>query len=249
MKRLQSFVLSTLLSGAAFAQGDANVKDGPPYLEIKGSAEIAAPNDMVTIGGSFDAYRDTADEAQFVAAEKAGRVLAELRRLGFADADIRVYGPSTSRRYAKIKNPKGGFTIDYDKPLGFGTSVSIQAETNTIPLAQKAMSAVSGMGLALKNPSFRASTKPEAELACAEKAATHAMTQAERTLRALGSRVGRLLYVTDGSLKPIEQGEADLPSRKSAPLAEEAPVDFPLQPGGTLVQCAIWVRVEILPAK
>ncbi len=191
-------------------------------ITVTGEAVIEAEPDEFQFNPTYNFTSDTQDGAIQEAADKSTEVVAELKKLGVEDKDIKINGYSHDWYWY------------YDEDDGNHTSVNITITVNDKDQAQKVQDyllTTEPEGQITPWPSFSESKSKELETQARSEAVADAKSKAQASADELEVRVGKVISVSEGNGfgdYPIAYAEKDMMIGLDS---AEAPRSIPVQPG------------------
>ena len=226
-----------ILPAAGFAQESAG-RTAPATIRVTGEATITAKPDQAEIDLGVMTQAATGQAASAQNAQKQDAVLAELRKVLGAGAEIKTISYSLSPNY---RYPKEG-----GQPTISGYTASNVVQVKTADLAQvgKVIDIATQAGANTVGALRFTLKDEEAALSQALRAAAiQARAKADALASALKLRILRVLQVDEGGqpIRPIFAEAAMLRAR-----ADAAP-PTPVEPGTIEVRASVTLTVEIAP--
>jgi uncharacterized protein len=226
-----------VMTGRGWAQ-ESSDKQGPPTIRVSGEATITAKPDQAEISIGVMTQATTGQAASSQNAQKQDAVIAELRKILGAGAEIKTIGYSLSPNY---RYPKEGGQPSIS---GYTASNVVQVKTGDLAQVGKAIDAATQSGANTVN-SLRFTLKDDdaVRLQALREAAVNARSKADAIAAALKVKIVRVLRVDEGgqAVRPI-YAQAEM-ARTS--MAGAAPT--PVEPGTLDIQASVSLVVEIAP--
>ena len=199
-------------------------------LTVTGNGKVTVVPDVARVYLGVTLTRPTVKEARNAAAAMTD-VIAAIKGLGVADADIQTTGLSLSARYAE-----GSST----KIVGYIISEQVQVTVRDLDKAGDVVDAATTKGATDVNGiSFELAAPAKAQDDARAAAVTAARVSAEAMASAAHVTLGAVVSISDGSAPtPIYYGAA----AGAAPMAD---VKTPVQPGTQDVPASVTVVFEI----
>jgi hypothetical protein len=200
-------------------------------LTVTGNGKVTVVPDVARVYLGVTLTRPTVKEARNAAAAAMTDVIAAIKGLGVADADIQTTGLSLSARYAE-----GSST----KIVGYIISEQVQVTVRDLDKAGDVVDAATTKGATDVNGiSFELADPAKAQDDARAAAVTAARVSAQAMASAAHVTLGAVVSITDGSAPtPIYYGAA----AGAAPMAD---VRTPVQPGTQDVPATVTVVFEI----
>lgn len=222
-----AFLLCAFWSASLHAQ----LPQPRPYIRASGNASVLVPPDQVKVDATVTTQGSTAQEASSQNANQVTAVIAALRKLLGAGADIKTINYSVGPVY---KYPVGGTPT----LTGYSASNTVEVTLSALTLAgavidtatQAGATSVGGLRFSLKD-------QEPARLQALRLATQQAKTHADAMASALGGRAGNVLSVQEGTavFQPLITGVSA--SGPSTPT--------PVEPGLIQVQVTVVLEAEL----
>lgn len=200
-------------------------------LTVQGSGKVTVVPDVARVYLGVTLTKPTVKEARDAAAKAMTNVIAAIKGLGVADADIQTTGLSLSARYAN-----GSST----RIVGYVISEQVQVTVRDLDKAGDVVDAATARGATDVNGiSF--------ELADPAKALDDARAVAIASARTSGLAMANAAHVTLGAVVSISDGSAPTPIYygPAAGAAPAADLRTPVQPGTQDVSAVVTVVFEL----
>ncbi|HSB11093.1 MAG TPA: SIMPL domain-containing protein [Blastocatellia bacterium] len=209
-----------------------------PTIRVSSDASITVKPDEAEINLGVVTQAETAQAAAIQNAQKQDAVIAELRKILGANADIKTIGYSVSPTY---RYPKEGGQPTIS---GYSASNTVQIKTSDLSKVGKLIDASTQAG-ANSIQALRYTLKDDsaARAQALREASTKARAKAEAIASALGLKIARVLRVEEGASGPRPLYEIEGASG-GALRAQMAPT--PVEAGSIEVRASITLTVEIL---
>src|SRR5881397_3331027 len=226
-KPLLMLILFTCLSFRSAAQIATR-----PFVRATGQASVFAPPDQVKVDASVVTQGSTAQEAASRNADQVDAVLAALRKLLGAGADIKTINYSVVPNY---KYPQGGGTPTL---TGYTASVTVEVTLGAVSMTgpvidtatQAGATSIGGLRFSLKDP------EPQ-RLQALRLATLQAKSHAEAMASGLGGKVGAVISLEEGTAVRVQQLVASAGAAASTPT--------PVEPGLIEVQATVVLQAEL----
>jgi uncharacterized protein YggE len=221
---IRAALLAVSLCGTALAAQAQPV--GPPAERINGTAlnisafgEVRTAPDMATVMLGVMTQGPTADEAMRANAARMNQVLAALRRVGIAQADIQTSGVNLNPQYVYEQN---------QPPRLNGYQANNQVSVRVMDIAKVGAAldaAISAGGNEVQGISFGLRDPAAAEDEARRRAVRALQAKAGLYAQATSSRVGRLVSLSEGGgyqpppPRPIAMVAAQRMKEDSTPVA------------------------------
>ena len=240
MRTMGAFALGGLIVAVAALAVRPGPASGAPTagtelalhtLTVSGNGKVTVVPDVARVYLGVSLTKPTVKEARAAAAEAMTDVIAAIKALGVADADIQTTGLSLSARYAD-----GSST----RIVGYAISEQVQVTVRDLDKAGDVVDAATAKGATDVNGiSF--------ELADPAKALNDARAAAVTAARASGLAMAAAAHVTLGAVVSISDGSAPSPiyygaASAAVPMAD---VKTPVQPGTQDVSATVTVVFEL----
>lgn len=199
-------------------------------LTVQGSGKVTVVPDVARVYLGVTLTKPTVKEARDAAAKAMTNVIAAIKGLGVADADLQTTGLSLSARYAN-----GSST----KIVGYVISEQVQVTVRDLDKAGDVVDVATAKGATDVNGiSF--------ELADPAKAMDDARAAAIAAARTSGLAMASAAHVTLGAVVSISDGSAPTPIYYGvAGAAPAADLRTPVQPGTQDVSAMVTVVFEL----
>ncbi|MFO1125844.1 MAG: SIMPL domain-containing protein [Methylocystis sp.] len=208
------------------AEGRADtLKDGVPNISVTGEAYEDVAPDLAILRFGVVTERPSAADAAAENARAVDAVLAELKKLGIADAEIETQGVTLAPATTEERDPKTGKLKTMQK--FFRARNDLQVRVTPIGKAGEIAGSLIDRGVNSFDGIDFDIARPEQRLdALRREAVKDAERQAKIYAEAAGTRLSRVLEI-----RPIE--ERDMRPRAFAAKAAAAPgaMEMPLRPG------------------
>lgn len=223
IRSLFAFSLGVMLFATA-GHADA-LKDGVPNLSVTGEAYADVAPDLAILRFGVVTERPSAADAAAENARAVEEVLAELKRLGVADADVETQGVTLAPATSEERDPKTGKLKAAQK--FFRARNDLQARVTQIGKAGEIAGSLIDKGVnSFEGIDFEIAHPEEKLDALRREAVKDAERQAKIYAEAAGVRLSRVLEI-----RPME--EHDMRPRAFAAKAGAAAgaMEMPLRPG------------------
>jgi uncharacterized protein len=195
---------SVLALAAMTAVAPAQELDTRHYIYIEASSDVRARADTATVTVEISEKEKTAEEAIGSANGKTATLLASIRKIGVPLDDVETSHFAFDRVYVMAKD-KDGKPIDYRIDPNRDTLDSYRA-TNRVTITihdMRLIGAVVAAAVAtggnVTDPSFSASREDEYRMQAKSRAIQAALAKATLYATALGTRLGDILAIKEGS--------------------------------------------------
>jgi uncharacterized protein len=204
-------------------------------LDVVATGEVARAPDIVTVNAGVVTRAPQAEAALRDNAQRMERVRAALRRLGIQPRDIQTGTISLSQDYERPMEPAAG---GRPQPSGYVASNQLIVRFRDIASAGRIIDALVAEGVNnVHGPMFGIADRESALAEARTKALAAARSRAELYARALGTRVRRIVSVSEtGQHGIIVTGE----SRAAAMDASTQ-----IEPGEQMVSTSLTVTFEL----
>ena len=195
-------------------------------LTVSGTGTARAKPDTAQFSFGVETNGSTARAASAANAEQMRRVVAALRRLGIAKADLQTQDVSVYPR-----------TTDNGSPDGFTATSNLSVTVRELSLAGKAVDAAVGAGAnETSGPSFDRSNKAGLEQEALRSAFADAHAKAAALAQEAGAQLGEAQRIVEGVSVP-----------EPVPLAYRAAADAstPVEPGTQTVQETVTITFSL----
>jgi uncharacterized protein len=237
--RSLSAIVCTLIvcSGAALAQDSAD-KIVRPSIRVTGDSTVTVKPDQAEISIGVVTQAPAAQSAAAQNAQKQDTVIAELRKLLGASADIKTISYSLSPNY---RYPKEG---GQPTITGYTATNIVQVKTPDLTQVGKVIDLATGSGAnTIQSLRFTLKDETAARAQALREASTKARAKAEAIASALGLKIQRVLRVEEGGLtaRPVVEYGAELQQIRAQAVAT------PIESGSIDVRASVTLTVEVLP--
>lgn len=233
-------MLATALPAVAQAQPVPLPPLGPAApmagvrLDVVGMGEVQRAPDQVTIGAGVTSRSPQADAALRDNAAQMARVRTALQRAGIAARDIQTGTINLSQDYRP--DPSGNGEM---RPSGFVATNTVNIRFRDIARAGPIIDALVAAGANNVNgPGFEVADRPGALNEARMRAVADARARADLYARALGTRVRRIVAVS-------EAGPVMGPAVVQTAFAREAAADTQIAPGQLTIGANVTVTFEL----
>lgn len=218
--------------GIAAAQTDAAPAASGIRLEVSATGEVARAPDIVTISTGVTTRADQASQAMRDNAAQMASVRAALQRAGIQARDIQTGSISLGQEF----RPGEGGQM---QPAGFTASNQLSVRYRDIAQSGRIIDALVAAGANnIQGPSFDIANRDAALDEARTRAVTAARARADLYARTLGTRVRRIVAVSEGG-GPIVRPQMAYMARA------EAAADTVIEPGQQTVSISISVVFEL----
>ena len=237
MKRLILASLAACAAMPAFAQPAVPPPLTTPIsgirLDVVATGEVTRVPDQVTISAGVTSRAPQAQAALRDNAAQMERVRAALRRLGIADRDIQTGTISLNQDYER--SPEGA------RPSGYVASNQLNIRFRDVANAGRIIDALVAEGVNnVQGPMFGLENRDSAVDEARTRAIAVARARADLYARTLGTRVRRIVAISEAGQPGIIMGEA-----RMAAVANDSSTQ--IVPGEQLVGTTVNVTFELDP--
>lgn len=238
MKKLLIFLT---LTAAAPAGALAQVMPVPAVsglrLDVVATGEVTRAPDQVTVMAGVVTRAPQAEAALRDNAERMERVRTALRGLGIEPRDIQTGTISLNQDYERPREPTAG---GRPEPSGYVASNQLTIRFRDIARAGRSIDALVGVGVNnVQGPMFGLSNPSAALDEARTKALASARARADLYAHALGSRVRRIVSVSESGQPGIVMGEA------ASVRMQTTDASTRIEPGEQLVSTNLTVTFEL----
>jgi uncharacterized protein YggE len=235
--------LASLLAAAALPAAGALAQSPPAQvqaldgtrLDIVATGEVNRVPDIVRIGAGVVTTAPTASAALAENATRMRNVRDALRRAGVADRDIQT---SAINLFPDYRHDQQGGNPQL---IGYRASNELTVRFRDIASSGKILDALVAQGANQINGPMLGIDKPEEALDEARtKALTVARARADLYARALGKRVGRILWVSEGG-----GGAYPMPMMRQRGMAVGEAASTSVEPGEQTLAVTLSVSFEL----
>lgn len=237
---MKTFLLGCALAAAIPATASAQTPVSAPAmsgvrLDVVGTGRVARAPDLVTISAGVTSRAPQAEAALRDNAAQMARVRAALERAGIAARDIQTGYVGLNQDYRP--DPAGGGEM---RPAGYVATNTLNIRFRDVTRAGRIIDALVAEGANNVNgPSFGIADRDGALDEARTRAVTAARARAELYARSLGTRVARIVAIS-------EVGPADRPMlMQSANFARAESADTRIEPGEVEVEANVTVTFEL----
>ncbi|MGH7764515.1 MAG: SIMPL domain-containing protein [Candidatus Dormibacteraceae bacterium] len=191
-----------------------------------GDATVSVKPDLATVSAGVDSQQATAAAAQSDLAAKAGKLIARLKGLGVADADLSTAGYWVGPTYSP-----GGQTIN-----GYQATEMLMVKWHSVDSVGKTLDAIVQEGGATTiSVGFGLADPKSAEASARTQAIGDARSKAQAMAGAAGVRLGQVLRVSDLATASRFPTQFNYGMAAAVPATTQVPVG----------QVAVQVSVEV----
>jgi uncharacterized protein YggE len=224
------------------APSGALAQDVPPSavngvrLDVVATGEVTRAPDQVTVMAGVVTRAPQAEAALRDNAARMERVRAALRGLGIQPRDIQTGTISLNQDYERPREPMAG----RPEPSGYVASNQLTIRFRDVANAGRIIDALVGVGVNnVQGPMFGLSNQAAALDEARTRALTAARARADLYARALGTRVRRIVSVSETGQAGIVMGEA------ASMRMQTFDVSTKIEPGEQLVSTNLTVTFEL----
>lgn len=198
------FCASVLALAALTAAAPAQELDTRHYIYIEASSDVRAKADTAIVTVEISEKEKTGEDAIASANSKTATLLASIRAIGVPLDDVETSRFSFERVYIMAKD-NDGKPIDYridpnrDTLDSYRVTNRVTITIHDMRLIGAVVAAAAATGGDVTDPSFSASRENEYRMLAKERAIEAALAKATRYATALGTRLGNILAVKEGS--------------------------------------------------
>jgi len=224
-------------TGAVMAQDSAD-KIVRPSIRVTGDSTVTVKPDQAEISIGVVTQASAAQAAAAQNAQKQDTVIAELRKLLGAGADIKTISYSLSPNY---RYPKEG---GQPTITGYTATNVVQIKTPDLTQVGKVIDLATGSGAnTIQSLRFTLKDESGARAQALREASTKARSKAEAIASALGLKIQRVLHVEEGGLtaRPGVEYAAEVQ------FARAQAATTPIESGSIDVRASVTLTVEVLP--
>lgn len=217
----------------ALAQ-DASDRGPRPSIRVTGDATVSVKPDQAEISIGVVTQAQAAQAAAMQNAQKQDAVIAELRKLLGADADVRTVSYSLSPNY---RYPKEGGQPTIS---GYTATNVVLVKTSDLTQVGKVIDLATGTGAnTIQSLRFTLKDELSARTKALQEASTKARAKSQAIASSLGLKIVRVLHVEEGG----QVTGIPVNGRAFAELATGA--QTPVEPGTIDVRATVTLTVEI----
>jgi uncharacterized protein YggE len=158
-------------------------------ISVTGESIVTAETDEYTFSPSWELTAATEQEALTLTTTKSNEVVAELKKLGVAEEDIKVTGNGSSGMYY----PESTTT----NPTYYLSIQAVVKDKDTAQKVQDYLITTSPTGAVTPYGSFSENKQNELESQARDEATADARAKADQTAKNLGFKVGKVKTVSD----------------------------------------------------
>lgn len=237
---MKKFLIALTLASAAPAAVLAQPAASPPpplanglRLDVVATGEVTRKPDLVTIMAGVVTRAPQAEAALRENAARMERVRAALRRLGIEPRDVQTGNISLNQDYERQEAGR-------PQPSGYVASNQLNVRFRDVARAGPIIDALVAEGVnSVNGPSFGIEDQQGALDEARAKALTVARTRAELYARSLGTRVRRIVSISESGQPGIIMGEA------RAMGAQAGDASTQVEPGEQVVGTSLTVTFEL----
>jgi uncharacterized protein YggE len=234
--RLSTLSLLGLLAAPHVCKGQEREGFRPPSIRVSGEATVTARPDQAILDVGVVTQADTAGAAAAQNAGRADTVLAELRKVLGAGADIKTVSYSVSPNY---RYPRDG---GQPAITGYTATNILRAQVNDLAIVGKVIDGATQSGAnRIERLQFRLKNEAEAQNDALRQSARVARSKADAMASALGLKVVRVLLAEE-STGPIPR---PMDERMFATARAEAAPATPIEPGNIEFRAVTILTVEV----
>jgi uncharacterized protein YggE len=202
MKQFYCALVLALATMTTWAQ--AQDVDRRHYIYIEASAEVTARADTATVSVQISEKQETSSEAIEAANGKTGLLLASLKKIGVPLDDVETSRFSFERVYIMALDRDGrpiGYSVDpnRDQLDGYRATNHVLITIRDTSLVGAVLGAAVATGGEVGDPTFSVSNKDEYLMQAKEKAAEAAFRKGTLYAKALGTTLGSILAIKEGT--------------------------------------------------
>lgn len=237
MKRLILASLAACAAAPALAQPAVPPPLATPIngvrLDVVATGEVTRVPDQVTISAGVTSRAPQAQAALRDNAAQMERVRAALRRLGIADRDIQTGTISLHQDYER--------TAEGGRPSGYVASNQLNIRFRDVANAGRIIDALVAEGVNnVQGPMFGLENRDSAVDEARTRAIAVARARADLYARTLGTRVRRIIAISETGQPGIIMGEARM-------AAQASDASTQIVPGEQVVGTTVHVTFELDP--
>ena len=239
--------IGVLALAAVWSIVDQSSRQNTQQLPVEGKAEVSVVPNKATLSFTFEEDGKVQQEASDKLAQKLANLSVALDKENIKKEDRKTENLSVSPKYDQcIYSPERPCSSD-PKIIGYTASqtmtVKLKIENGNKAELEKLVSLIPALGAKYTNgPSFEVDSKEALNQARAE-AIAEAKAKAEITAKALGMRLGKLLYYTEnsggGTPMPYYAARADV----AMEMKTASPV--PVEVGTEKVSLTVQITYEL----
>lgn len=233
--RIPALLCAALFSTATAAAQEVIFPQQPPSIRSSGDAVVTAKPDRAQIDIGVMSRATQSQDAATQNARQLESVLAALRKLLGANADIRTISYNLTPNYT--------YPRDGGEPTvtGYTATNTVRVTLDDLTRVGAVIDAATKAGAnQVQNIRFMLKDEQAVRAQALREATTKARAQAEAMASALGLRITRVLSVSDsGPVMPV------IHEMRMAARAEAADVSTPVIPGQIEVRANVTLTVEV----
>lgn len=193
------FALAAMTAAVSAQEADAR-----HYIYIEASAEVRAKADTATITVEISEKEKTAEEAIASANGKTATLLASIRKIGIPLDDVETSRFAFERVYIMAKDKDGkpiAYNVDPNRDTldSYRASNRVTITVHDMSLIGAVVAAAVASGGDVTDPSFSASKEDEYIMMAKARAIQAALAKAKLYTTALGTKLGDILAIKEGS--------------------------------------------------
>lgn len=238
-------LIIVITAGAALAQapGPDHPNQGPPVLNVTGSAQTHVAPDVATVRLGIVRQAQSARIAQEQVNVVAQAILDGITRLGLPKEKVQTSRLTLSPVYA----PRNPDSRDAPRIVAYSASNVVSVTVENIAQVGPVIDAGLNAGAnQLEGVNFGLRNDLPARTEALKQAVTEARRKAEAMAEALGVRLGPVMEVSEGGVSIMPRGggyAGDMMMREMASMAPPTPVS----PGELEIQAHVSIRYRISP--
>jgi len=231
MRNLYGALVLALAPMTTCALAEETTLDPRHYIYIEASAEVTARADTATISVAISEKEKTSEDAINAANGRTAKLLASIRKIGVPLDDVETSRFSFERVYIMALDRDGrpiGYSVDPDRDTldGYRARNNVQITIHDTSLVGAVLAAAVANGGEVSDPVFSVSIRDEYIMQAKQKAVEAAYAKGTLYAKALGTTLGDILAIKEGSgydPDTMEYPAYDGQGEESADLITEIP--------------------------
>ncbi|KQW77237.1 hypothetical protein ASC89_18750 [Devosia sp. Root413D1] len=209
------------------------------YIYIEANAQVTAKADIATVNVSISEKAETSQAAIDASIDKATRLLQAIDKIGVPTAGIETNRFEFEKVYIIAKDKDGNPVAYFPDPNrdqldGFRATNNMSIEVRDVTQLGAVLSTIAGLGAEVSSLTFTAAREDEYTLKAKQKAAESALHKARLYADTLGTSLGDILAVKEGTgydtdtMEYPSYGEGEAADLMLEPRREPpVPISFP----------------------
>lgn len=179
-------------------------------INVNGKGEVLAVPDVATVTFGVTEEATTVASAQQKATDRANKAVDFLKTSDIDEKDIKTTYYNISPKYTYSKS-SDLYPYGREVLVGYTVSQGFEVKIRKIDEAGQILSGIGGLGVQnVSGLNFSVDNEDELKIEARAKAIADAKTQADKLAKALGVRLVRIIYFSEGGNYPIYYGKAEV---------------------------------------